>query len=149
MKAIRTALLRLAGSLRLTRSDAEIDEELRSHMTMLAEQYRRAGLSDADARSAAGAKFGSLASVAEAYRDRRGVPTLEQVARDCRYAARSLRQTRILSVSMILVLALGIGVATTLVTLFHAVAFRALPLPDADRVVKLSLSLAGDFDRRV
>ena len=149
MRAIAAALLRLAGILRLTRSDTEIDEELRSHMMMLADEYRRAGLSDADARRAAAAKFGSLASVAEAYRDRRGVPALEQVARDCRYAARSLGQTRILSASMILVLALGIGVTTTLVTLFHAVAFRALPLPDADRIVKLSLGIAGDVDRRV
>jgi predicted permease len=149
MKAIRAALLRLAGILRLTRSDDEIDEELRSHMTMLADEYRRAGLSEAEARRAAAAKFGSLSSVAEAYRDRRSVPALEQVAQDCRYAARSLGQTRILSASMILVLALGIGVTTTLVTLFHAVAFRALPLTDADRIVKLSLGLAGEFDRRV
>jgi hypothetical protein len=149
MKKIRAALLRLAGILRRTRSDTEIDEELRSHMTMLADEYRRAGLSDAEARRAAAAKFGSLASAAEAYRDRRGVPTLEQVAGDCRYAARSLGQARILSASMILVLALGIGVTTTLVTLFHAVAFRTLPLPDAARVVKLSLGFAGEFDRRV
>jgi len=149
MKAIRAALLRLAGMLRLTRSDTEIDEELRSHMTMLADEYQRAGLSDAEARRTAAAKFGSLASAAEAYRDRRSVPALERLARDCRYAARSLGQTRILSASMILVLALGIGVTTTLVTLYHAVAFRALPLPDADRVVKLSLGLAGEFDRRV
>ena len=149
MKAIRAALLRFAGILRLTRSDHEIDEELRSHLTMLADEYRRAGLSDAEARRVAAAKFGSLASAAEAYRDRRSIPSLEQMAADCRYAARSLGQTRILSASMILVLALGIGVTTTLVTLVHAVAFRALPLPDADRIVKLSLGIAGDVNRRV
>jgi putative ABC transport system permease protein len=149
MKKTRAALFRLAGILRLTRSDREIDEELRSHLTMLADEYRRAGLSDADAQRAAAAKFGSLTSAAEAYRDRRGVPLLEQLAADCRYAARSASQTRILSTSMILVLALGIGVTTTLVTLFHAVAFRNLPLPDPNRVVKLSLGFAGDVNRRV
>jgi len=149
MKQIRAALLRLAGILRLTRSDTDIDEELRSHLTMLADEYRRAGLDDAEAQKAAAAKFGSITSAAEAYRDRRSVPALEQVVGDCRYAARSLGQTRILSASMILVLALGIGVTTTLVTLFHAVAFRALPLPDPDRIVKLSLGIAGDVNRRV
>ena len=116
---------------------------------MLADEYRRAGLGDAEAQRAAAAKFGSMTSAAEAYRDRRSVPALEQVVGDCRYAARSLGQTRILSASMILVLALGIGVTTTLVTLFHAVAFRALPLPDADRIVKLSLGIAGEVNRRV
>src|SRR5262245_29560824 len=80
MKTIRAALLRLGGLLRLTRSDTEIDEELRSHFTMLVEEYRRAGLSEADARRTAAAKFGSLTSAAEAYRDRRGFPALEQWA---------------------------------------------------------------------
>lgn len=149
MKQIRAALLRLAGILRLTRSDTDIDDELRSHLTMLADEYRHTGLDDAEAQRAAAAKFGSMTSAAEAYRDRRSVPALEQVVQDCRYAARSLGQTRILSASMILVLALGIGVTTTLVTLFHAVAFRALPLPDPDRIVKLSLGFAGDVNRRV
>ncbi len=149
MKQIRAALLRLAGVLRLTRSDGDIDEELRSHLTMLADEYRHAGFADVDAHKAAAAKFGSLTSAAEAYRDRRSVPVLEQVATDCRYAARSLGQTRVLSASIILVLALGIGATTTLMTLFHAVAFRALPLPDAERIVKLSLGIAGDVDRRV
>src|SRR3954463_6228154 len=149
MKQIRAALLRLAGILRLTRSDGDIDEELRSHLTMLADEYRHAGFEGVDAHKAAAAKFGSLTSAAEAYRDRRSVPALEQVAADCRYAARSLGQTRVLSASIILVLALGIAVTTMLVTLFHAVAFRALPLPDADRLVKLSLGFAGDVDRRV
>jgi predicted permease len=149
MKQIRAALLRLAGILRLTRSDGDIDEELRSHLTMLADEYRHAGFAEVDAHKAAAAKFGSLTSAAEAYRDRRSVPALEQVAADCRYAARSLGQTRVLSASIILVLALGIGATTTLMTLFHAVAFRALPLPDAERVVKLSLGIAGDVNRRV
>src|SRR5262245_56466459 len=88
------------------------------------------------------------ATAAEAYRDRRSIPALEQLAADCRYAARSVGHTRILSTSMIFVLALGIGVATILVTLFHAVAFRTLPLPDPDRVVKLSLGFA-EVNRRV
>jgi hypothetical protein len=149
MKKIRAALVRLVGILHLTRSDREIDEELRSHLNMLADQYRHAGFSDADAQRAAAAKFGSLASVAEAYRDRRSIPVVEQLVADCRYAARSVNHTRVLSSSMILVLALGIGVTTTLVTLFHAVAFRTLPLPEPDRVVKLSLGFSGDVNRRV
>jgi predicted permease len=149
MKKIRAALFRFAGLLRLTRRDREIDEELRSHLHMLADQYRRAGFSDAEAQRAAAAKFGSVTSVAEAYRDRRSIPMVEQLAADCRYAARSVAQTRMLSTSMILVLALGIGVTTTLVTLFHAVTLRTLPLPEPDRVVKLSLGFAGEVNRRV
>ena len=60
MKQIRAALLRLAGILRLTRSDTDIDEELRAHLAMLADEYRRGGLGDAEAQQAAAAKFGSM-----------------------------------------------------------------------------------------
>jgi predicted permease len=149
MKTLRAALLRLAGALRLTRRNAEIDEELRSHLDMLVQEHQRRGLSEREARQAAAAEFGSFTSAAEAYRDRRGLPALEHWIRDCRYAARSLAQTRILSASMIVVLALGIGLTTTLATLVHAVMFRALPLPEPERVVKLALRLGGEFDRRV
>ena len=149
MKTLRAALHRLAGGLRLARPDTEIAEELRSHLEMLVQEYRQRGLSEAEAQRAAAAKFGSVASAAEAYRDRRGLPALEHLARDCRYAARSLTHTRVLSVSMILVLALGIGLTTTMATLFHAVVFRRLSLPEPDRVVKLSLGLDGEVDRRV
>ena len=149
MKALRAALLRLAGALGLVRPDREIAEELRSHLDLLAQEYRRRGLSEAEAQRAAAAQFGSVASAAEAYRDRRGVPALEHLVRDCRYAARSLNHTRVLSVSMILVLALGIGLTTTMATLFHAVVFRRLSLPEPDRVVKLSMGFDGQVDRRV
>ena len=149
MKTLRATLLRLAGALRLTRGNAEIDEELRSHLDMLVQDHQRRGLSEREARQAAAAEFGSFTSVAEAYRDRRGLPAFEHWIRDCRYAARSLAQTRVLSASMIVVLALGIGLTTTLATLFHAVMFRALPLPEPERVVKLALRLDGEVNRRV
>lgn len=44
MKRLRAALLRLAGGLGLTRPDTEITEELRSHLEMLVDEYRRRGL---------------------------------------------------------------------------------------------------------
>jgi putative ABC transport system permease protein len=50
---------------------------------------------------------------------------------------------------MILVLALGIGLTVTIATLFHAIVFRPLPVPEPDRVVKLSMVFSGDVDRRV
>jgi predicted permease len=149
MKALRAALLRVAGFLRLTRRNDEISDELRAHLEMLVDEYQRRGLSAAEARRAATAEFGSLTSAAEAYRDRRGLPALEDWIRDCRYGLRSLAHTRVLSASMIVVLALGIGVATMLGSLFHAIVFRPLPLTDPDRVVKLAQRLEGDVNRRV
>src|SRR5262245_54910625 len=149
MKFLRAAVARVAGLLRLTRPNADIDEELRAHFDMLVDDHRRRGRSPDEARRRAAAEFGSVAAATEAYRDRRGLPAIEDWLRDVRHAFRSLAHTRILSAVMLIVLALGIGLATTLATLFHAVMYRPLSVPEPDRVVKLSQSLGGDVNRHV
>jgi predicted permease len=149
MRKLRALLLRCVNLVRPTRTDAEMTEELQAHLDLLAHEYQRRGMSEEQSRQAAGARFGSVPSAVDAYRDRRSLPAIEHWMRDCRHAVRSLRHTGVLSASVILVLALGIGVTTAIATLFHAIVFRPLPLDEPDRIVKLTMSLAGDFDRRV
>jgi putative ABC transport system permease protein len=149
MKFLRTSLARLAGLLRLTRRDAEIDEELRAHVNLLVDDLVHRGHSPVEAHRLAAAEFGSVAAAAEAYRDRRGLPAVEHWLRDCRYALRSLAHNRILTAALLIVLAIGVGLVTTLATLFHAVMFRPLAVPDAGRVVKLAQRLGGDVNRHV
>ena len=54
---------------------------------------------------------------------------------DLRYALRILGKTRLFSLVVIAVLALGIGANTAVFSVVDAVLLRALPFPRADRLV--------------
>ena len=149
MRALRAAAWRLAGFFGIGRRDRDIDGELRAHREMLADEYQRTGMTPAAARQRAAADFGSLAVASEAYRDRRGLPRLEHLIRDCRMAVRSLVRTPLLTASMVLVLGLGIGIATAIAAVFNAVVWEALPVAQADRVVQLAQRFEGQVDRKV
>jgi hypothetical protein len=56
-------------------------------------------------------------------------------AHDLRYAARSLRKSLGFTSLSILILTLGIGVTVTMFSIMHAVLWRALPYPNAERLV--------------
>src|SRR5713226_3051766 len=81
---------RLVSMFRKQRLDRELAEELQSHLQMLVDEHLRRGMSHAEARQAALRSFGGVGQVAEAYRDRRGLPALENLVRDFRYAGRTL-----------------------------------------------------------
>ena len=72
--------------------DAEIDEELVSHLAMLEEESIRQGMSPQDARRAAHLKLGDTAQLRAAHRDARGLPLLDTLLQDIRYASRSLKK---------------------------------------------------------
>jgi predicted permease len=149
MRALRALAWRVAGLLGFGRPDREIAEELLTHREMLAAEYRRSGMDEEAARQAAAVACGSLTAAESAYRDRRGLPVLENLARDCRFAFRSLRRTPGVFASMIAVLGLGVGFNTAVATVIHTVAWQSLPVPDPHRVVRLAPTYAGGFPHQI
>ena len=73
----------------------------------------------------------------------------DEMIQDLRYGARMLLKNPGFTVVSALTLALGIGVNTALFTLFNAVAFRPLPVKDADRIVKVYWKDLGYSSRDV
>ncbi len=149
MRHLRAWLLRLLGVAGIGRRDDEIAEELETHRALLEAEYRHTGAAPDDARRRAAATFGSLASAESTYRERRGLAFVEHGIRDSVYAIRSLRRSPALVVSMVLVLGLGIGLTTAIATIFHSIVWQGLPVPEPDRVVKVSLAFAGEVSRHV
>ncbi len=137
---------RLFGFRRRTEMDARMTDEMRFHLDMAIEQYVRAGMTPEDARRAALVSFGGRDRWSEAARDEYRSRYLEELVRDVRYAARSLRHSPAFTIAGVATLALSIGATTSMFSVVNAVLIRALPYPDPDRIVVLCEHNVGTPD---
>lgn len=122
---------------------ADVDDELRFHLDQRIAEYERRGLSRADAERAARERLGDLDAVRDSLerhdraRDRqRGIgERVAQLGRDVRIALRALRNAPTFTVTAVVILTVGIGMAVAMVTVFRAVLVERLPVVDQDRLV--------------
>jgi putative ABC transport system permease protein len=141
--SVRRFLSRLTGLVRRRSIDAELRQEIASHLDEACEEYIRQGLSPQDARSAALRSFGGVVQIEEEYRDRASFRPIEDLWRDLRYGLRSLRHAVGFSVAVLAVLSIGIGGMATVFTLLNRIVFQPLPYPSADRIVVLKHAAPG------
>ncbi|HLH04889.1 MAG TPA: ABC transporter permease [Bryobacteraceae bacterium] len=133
MSARRT-LRRVLSLFRRRRAEAELSEEIRSHLACAEEDALRRGLSREEARREARRLFGGIEPIKEAQRDSRGIPWLEAFLRDLRHGIAGLRRTPGFAATILAILSLGIGGTVAMFSLADAVLLRPLPFPDPDRI---------------
>lgn len=139
MTSLREWTARLWGTLRRARRDRELEEELRLHMDLAVERARREGRSLEGARQSATIRAGGIVQAMEAMRDQRGLPWLEDVVRDARYAGRLLGRNPGFTAVAVLTLALGIGVNTAVFTAYKAMVSRGLEARNPGEMVNMAL----------
>jgi len=137
MDWLRILFARCAALFRKQKLDADLGEELRAHIDLAFEENLKRGMSNQDARTAALREFGGVTQTREAYRMQQGIPFVETLARDARYAVRQLRKSPVFAATAILTLALGIGATTAIFTVMTAVLLRSLPVPNPQQLVYL------------
>jgi hypothetical protein len=128
----RTVLL-----LRRNRASAELEEEMRLHRELRAESLRAGGATAAEAVTLARRRFGNPLRHGEQSRDTWRLGQLDDLGQDIRYAARRLRQRPGFTLSVVTVLALGIGATTAMFSAVDAAMLRPLPFAHPEELLAL------------
>lgn len=128
---------RLVGVIRRKKLDGELEAELAHHFDALVDEHEAQGLTRDNARIAARRDMGGLTHVRETYRDQLGVPFLESLWRDVRYALRACGRNPGFSAVVVITLALGIGANTAMFSVVNAVILRPLPFAEPSRIMRV------------
>jgi predicted permease len=126
---------RLWMLLRRRQFDSDLEEEMRLHVDLRAQQQMQAGLLPEDARHAATRRFGNPTVVKERSHNSWGWQWVEYFLQDIGYGLRAMMRTKGITIVALLSLALGIGANTAIFSLLDAILLRSLPVQDPQRLV--------------
>jgi len=127
MRSLRRFFSRLANLAPRRSQDERLREEIEAHIALQTEENLRAGLSPVEARRQALLKFGGVEAMKQDYRAARGLLFIENLLGDLRNAGRSICRMPGLAAVIIVSLAIGIGVNTTIFSWIQMILLQPLP----------------------
>ena len=142
---VRQGFHRLRSFFRRAQQDRELDAEMFAHLELAIEENLERGLSPAEARRQALVRFGGPQQVKETLREARGLPLLETLFQDFRFALRMLRRSPGFALVAIFCLTLGIGTNAAVFSWMEGLLFRPYPaVAHQERLVALTGTAAQD-----
>jgi len=112
---------------------------MESHLAAQTEENIRSGMAPAEARRQAALKFGTVQAVREDYRAEEGLPLLEDLLTDIRYALRVLWKSPAFTLVAILTLMFGIGANIVVFGVVNAVLLRPLEVSEPHNLYQIRL----------
>src|SRR5579862_4456735 len=143
MRFLRRFLRRLSNLVMRRSADQRLREELAEHLALQTEENLRAGMSPDEARRQAVLRLGASEVIRERHRDEHGLPPIENLLSDLRYAVRMLRKSPGFSFIAITTIALGVGATTAIYSLIDATLLHPLPYPNPAELVRIQDDLPG------
>jgi hypothetical protein len=140
MAWLGTFLARACALWRAERIHQDIDEELRIHLEMRAEENVRRGMQPEEARREAERCFGQFTRIRELGYDVRGAGWLEALWQDLCFGVRMHLRKPAFTLGAVFTLAIGIAASTAILSIVNSVILRPLVFPDPDRLRKAGLS---------
>ncbi len=119
------------------RHERDFSAELESHLAMHSADNVRAGMTPEEARRHALIALGGIEQTKERYRERRTTRWLDELMQDVRFAGRMLLRDRGFALTVVVVLALGIGANSAIFSVVDALMLRPLPFHEPDRLVMI------------
>jgi hypothetical protein len=120
--------------------DTERAAELESHLQIETDRNVEAGMSSADARTAAYLKLGNPTRIRETIYEMNSISFLDTLWCDLRFSLRSLSKRPGFTMVVVLSLALGIGANTAIFSLVDGIVFRPLPVPNPGGLVSIDIA---------
>ena len=124
--------------LRQREVERDLAEELELHRALTQERLEHSGMAQGEAADASRRTMGNMTLAREDARRVWVAPWMESVWQDLTYGLRTVRRSPGFAMSVVTVMALGIGATTTVFSLVDSLVLRALPARDPDRLVYLS-----------
>src|SRR6478672_7617830 len=132
---------------------ADVADELEFHIEMIAERLIEHGVAPDQARARAREEFGDYERAralcegigADQARRHEWSELVDSLAKDVRFAIRSLRRAPGFAATIVFTLALGIGASTAIFSIVRGVLLRPLPFVEPERLVRIwEVSPRGD-----
>ena len=137
MRSLRRFLTRLLNSATRRAQDERLREEIEEHIALQAEENLRAGLSPIEARRQAMLKFGGREAMREDYRAERGLPWIEDLLQDLRFALRMLRKSPAFTAVAVVTLTMAIGANAVVFGVLNALILRPLNVPQPESLYEV------------
>jgi predicted permease len=137
MKALNRLFTRLLNFTSRRRGDERLREEIESHIAIQTEENICAGMTPREARRQARLKFGPVETIREEYLAEKGLPFMENLLLDIRYAIRVLWKSPAFTVVALVTLMLGIGANVVIFGVLNAVLLHPLDVSDPQNLYQL------------
>src|SRR5260370_9786372 len=143
---LRESFQRLRSVFQHTEMDQELDAERRTRLALAAEESRGRGRSAEEGRRQALIGLGGAEQARQGHREARGLPGLDRLLQDVRYAARGIVKSPGFTAAAVLTLALGIAANATMFSMVSGYLLRRPSGREPERVLVISsVNPAGTF----